>query len=865
MCTTNLKLTLRIMKKNLLLLLPLLLLTGFAFGQSTIKGIVKESNGTTVPHATIKIRGTNIVVGADADGAFSIDAKQDPPFYIQVSAVGHKPQDFQVLKIQDTPLELVLVESSQLDEIVVTSRRRAEALQDVPIPISVIGGKQIEESGAFNVNRVKELVPSVQFYSSNPRNTTLNIRGLGSTFGLTNDGIDPGVGFYVDGVYYARPAAGTLDFIDVERIEVLRGPQGTLFGKNTSSGAISITTRKPSFTPGASFESSYGNFGYIQAKASITGALSKKFAARLSFSGTQRDGLIENVRTLKDVNDINNLGFRGQLLYQPNNNLSILLAADNSRQRPNGYAQVVAGVVTTLRPAYRQFNAIIADLGYSLPSTNAFDRKIDHDTPWISNNDLGGISLTADVKLGPGTLTSTTAWRYWKWEPSNDRDFTGLQSLAKSNNYSKHSNWSQEVRYAGQVSEKLSGVVGVFFIGQEVQTDPVAIEESGSATWRFSQSTTSDLWKTPGLFEGYGIENRFSIKSVSAAAFANLDYEVLPGLHILPGIRFNYDKKDVAYDRTTYGGLQTTDPALLALKNLVYTNQSYVADADENNFTYSLTGSYRPTKRINAFATYSTSFKPIGVNVSGLPTVNGAPATDLAVIKPEDTKHYEVGVKTTPFDNFTLNVTVHNSDIKNYQTNVQSPEIGVNRGYLANAEKVRVRGLELDASIRASQAFTFYGNAAYTDAKYVKFTNAPLPLEETGLTVNGVQVAFKDISGGRLPGVSKWAGSVGGEFAIPAKFFNKESKFFTAFDASFRTGFSSSPSPSAYLNVDGYSLLNGRIGYKATTGISAYIWGRNLFDKNYFEQLLPAGGNAGHYAAVLGDQRTYGVTIRYTF
>ena len=168
--------------------------------------------------------------------------------------------------------------------MVITSRRRVETAQDVPIPISVIGGARVEESGAFNVNRLKELVPTVQLYSSNPRNTTLNVRGLGSTFGLTNDGIDPGVGFYVDGVYFARPAATTLDFIDIEQIEVLRGPQGTLFGKNTTAGAFNITTRKPTFTPGATFEVSYGNFGYIQAKSSITGGIIKdKLAGRVVF------------------------------------------------------------------------------------------------------------------------------------------------------------------------------------------------------------------------------------------------------------------------------------------------------------------------------------------------------------------------------------------------------------------------------------------------------------------------------------------------------------------------------------------------------------------------------------------------------
>lgn len=490
-----------------LILTFLITKTSLIFAQQVVVGTVKDSEGLPLIGATVTLRGTNTSTTADLNGQFKLNVNQELPFYIRATFIGFKPQDFQVLKIDDTPLELVLVDQALLEEIVVTSRRRSEAIQDVPIPITVVGGAQIEQSGAFNTNRIKELIPSVQFYSSNPRNTTLNIRGLGSTFGLTNDGIDPGVGFYLDGVYYARPAAGTLDFIDVERIEVLRGPQGTLFGKNTSSGAFNITTRKPSFVPNASFETSFGNFGFIQAKASVTGPFSRSLAGRLSFSGTQRNGVIENIRTGKYINDINNLGFRGQLLYQPSDVLSITLAADNSSQRPDGYAQVVAGVAPTLRPAYRQFDSIIADLNYQLPSLDAFDRKVDHDSPWNSGNDLGGVSLNADIKLGPGTLTSTTAWRYWKWDPSNDRDFTGLQSLAKSNNYSKHDNWSQEIRYAGDFASNLSGVAGLFYIDQEVQTDPVALEESGSATWRFSQSTTNTaLWKTPGLFEGYGCE-----------------------------------------------------------------------------------------------------------------------------------------------------------------------------------------------------------------------------------------------------------------------------------------------------------------------------------------------------------------------
>lgn len=836
------------------------LLPVLAFAQFT--GRVVNDNNDGVPYASVLVKNTAIGTTTDSTGYFSFPGIQKFPFTLIISYAGFEPQQRVIRNSNANNILIQLLSLYQRDTVIVTSRRRREVLQDVPIPISVISGSKVEDAGAFNVNRVKEFVPSVQLYTSNPRNTGINIRGLGSPFGLTNDGLDPGVGFYVDGVYYARPAAATFDFIDVERIEVLRGPQGTLFGKNTTSGAFNITTRKPNFKPGANFEVSYGNYGYVQAKASITGPLNKKLAARLSFSGTQRDGVIENINTGKYTNDINNLGFRGQLLFKPSDNTSITLAADASRQRPDGYAQVVAGVVETKRAAYRQFNAIIADLNYTLPSLNAFDRKIDHDTPWRSGNDLGGASLNIESKIGAGTLTSTTAWRYWDWDPSNDRDFTGLQALSKSQNPAKHRNWSQEVRYAGELSSRVSGVVGLFYIDQEVKID--GTEESGSAQWRFSQSSTSDKWKTPGLFEGYGINTKASIKSLSAAAFANIDWEIVNGLHVLPGIRFNYDKKDVSYNRVAYGGLQTTDSTLLALKNSVYSSQSYVADADENNLTYQLTLAYKANKRINTFVTYSTSFKPVGVNVAGLPTIGGKPATDLAVIKPEDVKNIEVGIKTTPTNNFTLNLTLHNTDIKNYQTNVQSPELGINRGYIANAEKVRVRGAELDANIKANDHFSFYGAAAYTDAKYIKFTNAPLPLEETGASKDGVQVAFKDISGGELPGISKWAGSLGGEFNTPAAFLGKAGKFFLALDGYYRSSFSSSPSPSAYLNIKGYTLANGRLGFRSTNGFSVFIWGRNLFDKDYYEQLLPAGGNAGHYAGVLGDPRTYGITLRYS-
>lgn len=839
--------------------LLLLFIFSTSFAQTSVKGVITDSQQNPLIGANIVLKGTKYNATSDSNGNFSIETHEKLPFSLLVQYIGYTSKELKIDQLSSAPLEISLTPEAEnvLVEVVVSSRRRIEKVQDVPIAISVVTGKQAEQTGSFNVNRIKELVPSVQLYSSNPRNTGINIRGLGSPFGLTNDGIDPGVGFYVDGVYYARPAATTLDFIDVDRIEVLRGPQGSLFGKNTTAGAFNIASRKPSFTSGADFEISYGNYAYLQAKASVTGALSEKIAGRISFSETQRDGLIENVATGRYTNTLNNQGFRGQLLYTPTENTNITLAADLTTQRPDGYAQVVAGVAPTQRAAYRQFDAIIADLNYQLPSLNAFDRKIDHDTPWRSGQDLGGVSLTIDTKIGNGTLTSTTAWRFWNWDPSNDRDFTGLQVLAKSQNPSRQTQITQELRYAGQVTSNLSGVVGTFYIDQTVKTN--GTEESGDAQWRFSQSTTSPLWKTPDLFEGYGIKTVSSIRSSSTAVFGQLDWAITDKLHVLPGLRYNFDKKDADYNRKTYGGLQTTDPALIALQKSVYSDQAFQSDIDDTDYSGNLTVSYKASDKINAYATYAKGYKPVGVNVAGLPTLAGKPILELAVIKPEEVNHYEVGVKTSPFKNSILNLTVFNTEIKDYQTQVQAAELGVNRGYLANAEKVRVQGVEVDASILVNKNLNFNGALSYTEGTYVSFKNAPLPLEETG-----APVAFKDVSGTNLPGVSKWAGTLGGELSDDGKFFGNNGKFFLAIDSYSRSSFSSSASASKYLVAPGYSIFNGRLGFRASEGLSVHIWVRNLLNKNYYEQLLPAGGNAGQYAAVLGDQITYGITLKYT-
>jgi iron complex outermembrane receptor protein len=829
-------------------------------GHGTLAVVIRDSSGAAMPGVTIRIvnaeRRTALDAVSDGEGSYHAEALAPGRYRVEATIDGFDPvaRQITVSTGDAATLSLTLTPSRLSESVVVTARRVEEVAQEVPIPVSVVSGALAADTGAFNVNRLKELIPTVQFYSSNPRNSAINIRGLGAPFGLTNDGIDPGVGFYIDGVFFARPAAATLDFLDLERTEVLRGPQGTLYGKNTTAGAINITTRKPGFTPETQVELNFGSLDLVQAKASVGGRLSETVAGRLSFAGTTRDGAFTDVATDDNLNGLNNVGFRGQLLYAPSAKTAITFAADSTRQRPRGYAQVVAGVAPTLRVPSRQYPQIAADLGYVAPSFNAFDRVTDADTPHRSNQDLGGAALTIDRAVGRGRVTSITAWRYWNWDPSNDRDFIGLPVTTISANPSKQRQWTQEVRYAGDVSPSVGFVVGVFGFWQTI--DSTGRQEQGAAAARFLLAPTA-LAATPGLLDGYGQTSDIRSTSASAALFGQLEWSVTERLRLLPGLRFNYDDKSVDYNSEVYGGLQTTDPALIALQQSILAPQAYQAGAADSNVSGQLTAAYRLFEGVNAYATYATSYKPIGLNLSGVPTdALGRPALDVATVKPEDERHIEIGLKTEPHSGVTANVTLFNTDIKDYQANVVNAQVGVLRGYLANAEKVRVRGAEFDGTARLTRTLSVYGSAAYTDGTYVSFPDAPPALEETG----GPQA--KDISGSVLPGISKWAFSVGGEYAHAATAFGRSGAFFGGLDASYRSSFSSSATPSKYLVVDGYSLLNARLGFRWAEGWSVFVWSRNLLDTNYFELLSAAPGGSGLYVGLPGDPRTVGVTLR---
>jgi len=470
-------------------------------------------------------------------------------------------------------------------DVVVTARRRAETIQTVPIAMSVIGGTALAETGAYNVSRLTQLQPTLQFYSTNPRNSAANIRGLGAPFGLTNDGIEQGVGIYVDQVYYSRIASATFDFTDTERIEVLRGPQGTLYGKNTTAGAINITTRKPSFTPEARIELTTGNYQFIQAKASVSGPLiPDKLAIRLSASVTERDGTIHNVVTGKNLNAQDNKSVRGQLYWKPTETLDFALSGDYGQQNPNCCVQYYVRTGATQRPLIRQYAALAAAQGYVVPSTNAFDRVTDVDTPLRAKQELGGVSLLGNLDLGAATITSVSAWRFWHWDPSNDRDFIGLPITTVSANPSQQTQYSQELRIASNGKHTLDYVLGAFYFYQTIDTQGLQVQ--GPAASAFLLNPTSTGGKNPATLNGLTARNTIGFKNTSAALFGKLTWNVSDRFQIAPGLRLNYDKKKGDYVSVVING---TGTALTADQRGVLAPQSYQPDFDNWNLSGDIT------------------------------------------------------------------------------------------------------------------------------------------------------------------------------------------------------------------------------------------------------------------------------------
>ena len=759
------------------------------------------------------------------------------------------------------------IEDDAAAPIVVTARHRAEKAQDVPVALSVVSGDLFQQRGDYTLAAVQQVAPSLQLFSFNPRNTNINIRGLGSNVSLTNDGLENGVGVYVDDVYYGRVGSSQFELVDLAQIEVLRGPQGTLFGKNTTAGAINITTRQPEFSFGGTAEATLGDYGLHQVRGSVTGPISDWAAVRVSLSDTHRDGFLRNVYDGKRVHDYDNFTARGQLLLKPSDSFTFRLIGDYGKQTLHCCTRLISDVFTRYDDGTtiaNNFTQRAARAGYTPQSTNPFDRVVDVNSTFQANMNQWGVSGKADWDLGPVTLSSITAYRKWNWHPRNDSDNTPLSVNTLAHQENAQRQFSQELRLGSNGDNRFNWSVGAYYFWQIINGSGASGYGADAANWLFPNA---DPVAANAATNGFVARSTSNPSTKSAALFGQGSYDLIPDrLSLTLGLRYTHEKKKGSFNQWWADGIDlstltaTERAAATTLRNQLAPVTSYALGFKDDSLSGLATLSYKVTPDVLVYATYSRGNKSGGLNLTN------NPAGISAAVGPEKVDNYEAGFKSQFWDGkLILNGAAFWTDVFDYQTAITEQIAGssTSRNYITNIPQARARGFELDGVLAPSERLTLNASVAYTDAYYVDFRNGPTPVESLNPTTGGSPVT--DLSGKPLSGSPKWSWSAGGDYAVPlGETALGSAEFYGRADYSWRSSYYTAVSDSRYSLVPSYGVANARIGFRTQDGgLDLSIWAKNLFDTDYVDTLSVA--NTGLVTATVGDPRTVGVTLRSKF
>ena len=742
-------------------------------------------------------------------------------------------------------------------EIFVTARRRDEDAQDVPIALNVVSAETLDKTGNFTLGQVQQLVPSLQVFSFNPRNTNVNIRGLGANVALTNDGLENGVGFYLDNVYYGRPGQSQFDLVDLQQIEVLRGPQGTLFGKNTTSGAINITSRAPSFDPEFFGEITGGDYGYHQLRASASAPIiADKAAFRLSLADTHRDGFLTNLHDGSKAQDYDNFSIRGQLLVTPTEAVSIRLIGDYSHQKQHYVLNIPVtyfGTYDSGAPIANNFLNRTTRAGYTPLAADPFARQGDSDGHYQAEMESYGGSAQVDWDLGKVALTSVTAYRWWDWNPANDGDSTSLPVVTKAQQANRQRQFSQELRLGSTGNNRIDWTLGAYYFWQTVRGYGASAYGSAAPNW-FAPAGNPVV--TNAALNGFESNSYSEPVTKSYALFGQANWHISDNLTFTGGLRYTHEDKTGVYRQYWVAGsdLSTLSPAdaaaATAIRNQFNPRTSYDVALSDDSFSGLATLAWKVTPDALLYSSYSRGNKSGGLNLTNIP------AGAVAEVKPEKVDNYEFGLKSQWFNRaVTFNAAAFWTEVSDYQTAItQINAVGPAIQYISNIPKVRSRGLEADLSYAPSKWIGLTASASYVDATYRDYRNAPQAPER-----NAALSPTQDLTGVQLPGVPKFTYTLGADLAQPLG--SGLTVIYGHADYSHRSSFNTSSSNSRYAQVPGYGILNARIGVRADDGRwDLSVWARNLANKDYFQALSPGG--FGLVTGTIGDPRTLGATLR---
>ncbi|AVX86982.1 TonB-dependent receptor [Pseudomonas sp. VE 196-7] len=734
--------------------------------------------------------------------------------------------------------------SSQLETVTVTTRRREESSQDVPTPMSVVSGQTLETQRVYRIQDLQQLVPSVNVAYMHARQSSVSIRGLGNN--PASDGLEGSVGLYIDNVYLGRPGMAVFDLMDIEQLEVLRGPQGTLFGKNTTAGVINISTRAPTFTPERSIETSVGEDGYFQTKGTISGPLNDELAGRFSAYRTRSDGDIKNEYNGHDLNGGSRDGFRAQLLFKPNEDFNLRWIGDYNEEDSSAGPRVLYNTGPTIN-GVNLYQSRANAAGATL--VNGSHRKVNLDNDQHVTVHQGGTSVEANWTLPSDfTLTSISSYRFWNFTPAND-DGLNVAATYNAGVSVEDKQYSQEFRLASPKGEFFDYVVGAYYFGSDLDNKSFAY-----------YGPQADIWNgTPrGALANVGSVGNGHIKTDSFALFAQGTWHLSERLDFTAGVRGTYEEKNAWVTRNApVGGATVSGAAATARRGRTGAYDS----GDLNQYSSSPSGllnlSYRITDDLLGYATLSHGEKSGGVNLA----VGSAPTAgaDSLLIGTERANNAELGFKSTLWDRrLQLNANLFWTQVNAYQTNAYDD---VNRvQYLTNAGSVRSRGVEFESTVIPLRGLTLNFNGSYNDVSYLSYKDAPCPPEVS--QAPGAPASC-DLSGHQVVGASKWIGNANGKYEWNLA--NGLQPYVTGSYA-FRSKAVGTVEDSDYGQIPSYAVVNLSTGLRGDFNQGQWdvsLWLKNAFDKTYYTTLWTSGN--GGYEGLLGTPRTLGVTGRYDF
>ncbi|QWP74775.1 TonB-dependent receptor [Lysobacter sp. K5869] len=804
-------------------------------------------------------------------------------------------------------------EAKTLAGLTVTAQKREEAMQDVPISITALPEQLLRDTGVRDIKDVQLLVPGLTVTSTQSEvQTVARIRGIG-TVG-DNAGLESSVGVVIDGVYRPRNGVGFGDLGEIERIEVLKGPQGTVFGKNTSAGVINVITRRPDYDTTAEGELTFGNYGALGAAGSFNTPIGEHAAFRVYGAKRKRDGFVDvetgrGPRAEREDGDQNFHTLRGQLLFEPTENLDINLIADFTSREEN----CCVGLTTVRGPTAAIINALAGGTGVA-PVADPFARRAWSNRP--TTQDIKDKGVSAEINwitpwFGGATLTSITAARDWQAINGLDFDFSTADMIYRNPNedesFTGFKQFSQEFRLTG-ATNKVDWMVGLFYSDEDLKRHdsyslgaayepylstavlsqiaarfPAGVVNTANAATFLSQATGRPFGSS---FGGLGALDRYQQNSKSVALFTNNTWHATDKLDLTLGLRYTKENKelDSVYSNPNGGlgcgaGLANPQrvgqalaargvplaavnalvPQVIGFMCLPWANRLHDGritnqERDEKEWSGTIKAAYRWNEHVMGYASAARGYKAGGFNLDRVQSSNGLSAGTAGITPVNDTSFpgefvdsFELGAKTTwAGGNLLLNATLFHQTYSDFQLNSFLGTSFVVR----SIPEVKSQGIDTEVLWQTGiKGLMLQGGLMYTDTKYGK---DPLPDADLA-KLPGARASFAPLWSASAAVTYQWdfGPELIGRFNIGAKY-----------SSDYNTGSDLDPEKAQ----DAYTVVNARLGIGAKSRRwMVEAWAMNLFDEEYKQVGFDAPLQTGSWNAFLGAPRTYGVTLRVMY